>query len=84
MEIIIDCTGLECARQLHLKLKEALSFPEWYGCNLDALYDCLTEISGQTRLILIHFRSLPFPVCGFDAVLTDAQKKNPDLTVEIR
>jgi RNAse (barnase) inhibitor barstar len=25
----------------------ALSFPSWYGRNLDALYDCLTDLSWQ-------------------------------------
>ncbi|MGH3934972.1 MAG: barstar family protein [Pseudonocardiaceae bacterium] len=25
----------------------ALSFPDWYGRNLDALYDCLTDLSWQ-------------------------------------
>ena len=25
----------------------ALSFPEWYGRNLDALYDCLIDLSWQ-------------------------------------
>ncbi|WP_229795280.1 barstar family protein [Saccharothrix coeruleofusca] len=24
---------------------EALEFPDWYGHNLDALYDCLTDLS---------------------------------------
>jgi RNAse (barnase) inhibitor barstar len=26
----------------------ALSFPEWYGRNLDALYDCLIDLSWQS------------------------------------
>ena len=83
MEKSIDCAGLECARQLHLKLKEELGFPDWYGCNLDALYDCLTAISQETVLTLAGFQALPFPVCGFEAVFRDAQKRNPNLTVRL-
>ena len=29
---------------------EGLSFPEWYGNNLDALNDCLTDINEETLL----------------------------------
>ena len=31
----------------HEYLKKALDFPEYYGKNLDALYDCLTDL-GET------------------------------------
>lgn len=37
---------------LHTTLAEALSFPDWYGRNLDALYDCLTDISEDTELTM--------------------------------
>lgn len=35
----------------HDYLAEALNFPDYYGKNLDALYDCLTEISCDIELI---------------------------------
>ena len=35
----------------HDYLMEALSFPEYYGKNLDALYDCLCEIDCEIELI---------------------------------
>ena len=50
-EIIIDCTKIHTKEDLHRIFQETLSFPEWYGSNLDALYDCLTEISGKVRLL---------------------------------
>ena len=51
MDIIIDCAGIDSREALHHTLAEALSFPEWYGNNLDALYDCLTEVTGKVRLL---------------------------------
>ena len=50
-EVILDCTDIQCPRQLHRLLAQKLQFPEWYGSNLDALYDCLTELSGKVRLL---------------------------------
>ena len=35
----------------HDYLAEALNFPDYYGKNLDALYDCLTEIDCEIELI---------------------------------
>ena len=45
-----------CSRQaLHDHLKQQLNLPDYYGRNLDALYDCLTERSEPTELLLADF-----------------------------
>ena len=38
----------------HDYLKEVFNFPDYYGKNLDALYDCLCEIGVETEIILIN------------------------------
>ena len=35
----------------HDYLMEALNLPDYYGKNLDALYDCLTEIECDIELV---------------------------------
>ena len=47
----IDCTQIQTLEDFHRIFREILCFPEWYGNNLDALYDCLTGISGKVRLL---------------------------------
>lgn len=45
MEIVLDATYLGTKESAHEYLKEMFEFPEYYGCNLDALNDCLGEIA---------------------------------------
>ena len=40
--------------RMHDQLKEAFAFPEWYGRNLDALYDLLCDINCPTTIRLHH------------------------------
>ena len=35
----------------HDYLSEALNFPDYYGKNLDALYDCLCEIEADIEIV---------------------------------
>ena len=35
----------------HDYIADALDFPDYYGKNLDALYDCLTEMSCEIELV---------------------------------
>ena len=50
MNVTIDCSRIQSEEDLHRIFAEALSFPAWYGKNLDALHDCLTVLSGTIRL----------------------------------
>ena len=52
----IEFLGVETKKDAHKVIKEALGFPEYYGGNLDALYDCLTEFCRDT-LIVIRYSS---------------------------
>ena len=47
LTIFIDAARYASAKELHLALKMLLNLPEYYGCNADALYDCLSERVGK-------------------------------------
>lgn len=57
-EIILDCAEITDKKQLHELIAEGLQFPDWYGGNLDALYDCLTGVYDETHIILKNFAKL--------------------------
>ena len=44
LTIFIDAARYASAKELHLALKMMLDLPEYYGCNADALYDCLSDL----------------------------------------
>lgn len=79
-EIILDCAQTLDETQLHQALFQALSLPEWYGHNLDALFDCLTELSDRTHLILLNWNTNASYCCGFETVFSDAAEENEDFT----
>jgi len=49
---VIDGKQIENREMLHQTLKEALDFPEWYGNNLDAMYDLLTDMQEEVTIEL--------------------------------
>lgn len=80
-EITLDCTALETKAQLHGALADALSLPDWYGANLDALYDCLTDLDEPVHLHLAGWEQLPEWKAAFEAVLSDAENDCMEFTV---
>ena len=48
---IIELDGKCIKKHSHDYLKEKFSFPDYYGKNLDALYDCLTEMKCEIEII---------------------------------
>ncbi len=41
--LLLDGSRYDSPRALHEALKSMLGLPDYYGCNADALYDCLSE-----------------------------------------
>ena len=52
----VDLSGVSDRKGLHDRIQEALPLPEYYGRNLDALYDALTEFGNGW--------DVRFTVCG--------------------
>lgn len=88
-KVILDFGIPGSKREVHEYIAEEMHFPEYYGHNLDALYDMLTSITEPTAIGL--FKPAPAledididlmiyidRVCE---VFEDAESSNPDLAV---
>ncbi|MBQ4600577.1 MAG: barstar family protein [Oscillospiraceae bacterium] len=80
----LDCSFITTKAILHNTLAEVLELPGWYGKNLDALYDCLTDISRETQLYICNFEVLQTNLeeyaDAFLDVLSDSAEDNPNFT----
>ena len=56
---IIDLSKITSRTILHRALAAHLGLPAYYGRNLDALHDCLTEGSGEVELVLLNEELAP-------------------------
>ena len=83
--IELNCEELHERTQAHQYLAQELTLPDYYGKNLDALYDCLTEL-GECALVLHEAEALR-QSGGYGAkilnVFEEAAQANPCLTLEI-
>ena len=43
----IDFRKVKTYLEMHFAIREALDLPDYYGCNWDAFWDCLTNMVGR-------------------------------------
>ena len=84
-EIVLDGLELRSLEEVHDRFAQALALPEWYGRNLDALYDLLAERTGPVRLLVRHREALLDGLGEYGGALCrtleDAGRANPELEV---
>lgn len=87
MQVIIDGRKMTDKQTLHAYLKEQCKFPDYYGNNLDALYDVLTDRQEPLEIRLEYAQELKEILCGygeaFIETLEDAAAANNDFNLEI-
>lgn len=84
-KVIIDGSKIESRADMHDVLAKGLDFPEWYGKNLDALHDCLTDISEECEIVIENDEKLRNALerqyKGFMKVFEDAAEETGKIRI---
>ena len=88
MRVILDGKAMVDRVAAHSHLVERLDLPTWYGRNLDALYDVLTEIGEDTEIILTDPAAVAEQMGKYGeallATMQEAAEENPRLIVTLQ
>lgn len=85
--IVLDALWMKTREEAHVYIKREFEFPDYYGENLDALWDMLTEESEETEVVIVHSQSLSESLGTYAQDLLDtfvqAAEENSLLRVQI-
>ena len=87
-KIYLNGKRMKNREQMHDHIRKRLHLPDYYGNNLDALYDCLTECGTEREIIVRNAEALRTYCADYGgkllSVLAAATGTNPLLTVSVR
>ena len=80
-KLTLLCEPIDSLHALHAAMAELLAFPEYYGENFDAMFDCLTEIGEPVCAVFLGKSDVPCDpyLAKVLTVLQDAEEENPNL-----
>ena len=58
-EIILDLTGCHYLGEIHQRIKETFSFPDYYGENWDAFLDAFRTVGVPAKIIIRGEHDIP-------------------------
>ena len=86
--IVLDLTGCRYGGEVHERIKEAFGFPDYYGKNWDAMWDCLTDlfwVTDDRHIVVRGLDALPSDLRAYAEplrqVLEDLRTRCPRLRV---
>lgn len=87
MRIELDSSLMTNRDAVHDLIAEKLSFPAYYGRNLDALYDLLSAYPGELEIAVSNAADLVANLGSYGTALIktfyDAAENNPNLRVRV-
>lgn len=64
--VVLDFTDCKYPADIHRVLKDSFGFPEYYGANWDALWDCLNDLFFSSEEALVK-------ICGISTLDKEMQ-----------
>lgn len=88
MRVELKGSAMKDRAAVHDHLQKQLNLPEYYGRNLDALYDLLTERGEPTELVILEWSEMEMNLGGYAAALMDtlydAARENLQLKIHVK
>ena len=88
MTVLLDGKAMVDRVSAHAHLADRLDLPTYYGRNLDALYDVLTEIGEETEIVLTDPAAVAEQMGKYGeallATMQEAAEENPNLIVTLQ
>ena len=88
MTVILEGSVMVDRVAVHNHLVERLDLPSYYGRNLDALYDVLTELGEETQIVLRDPGDVVKQLGKYGEallnVMQEAAEENPKLSVTLQ
>ena len=85
--VVLYGAEFDDVEKIHQTLAETLDFPNYYGKNLDALYDVLTDLDQPTRITLdlsgVSDDNMLRYLERMSEVISDAVNENENVELEI-
>lgn len=82
-EITLDFKEFMSMKEAHAYIAGKLDLPDYYGANLDALFECLTDISEDVKIKIINCDLTDKDDNSLVNVFWDADYENKNLQVEV-
>ena len=83
--VILDGNEIISMSDIHNLFAEELDFPQWYGKNLDALYDCLSDVTEEVEITIENsaelMENLGISFERLCALLNDVSEENENISV---
>lgn len=75
--MVVELNGLEMTdrQRTHEYLAEQLQFPDYYGKNLDALYDLLTERKESLEVRFFHSQEMKAQLGAYGSALLQTMQE---------
>ncbi len=79
--VTIDGADFENSRKIHEYLADRLDFPPYYGKNMDALFDVLSQPGFKVRFVLKNTEKHPAFFKGLKKIMHELDIKGEDSLV---
>lgn len=84
----LDGSKMNSIQNTHMYLKESMELPEYYGENLDAMYDVMSDISENTFVFVLNSKQMRDSLGDYsvrmEQVWEDLEQSNKHLSFFMR